>query len=152
MDEKDGGVYLACHCQERLVHERHGACGVPAIGGVARAVVEAARRLVVVVVVAHELRRIIGQRVHHAAGARVLAGLVVGRALGGPGAALLVAGLLAVAGAKVALAGHARHVVHGHGRRRLDARVERGCVDCHTAKAADSNDANVLRIYVVSAA
>ena len=110
------------------------------------------RGLVVGVVVLHKVRRILRQRVHYAASTLIGARRVIGRPLGCPCGALLVASFLAVGAAEVTLAGNTRHVVHGHGRGGFNAWVECGSVHGHATPAADADDANRIGVYVVTAA
>ena len=148
VDQQDGGLDFVRVGEQRHVEEGLAADGVPAVGRVAAAGMEAARRLVVGVVVLDEPRGVVGQRIDHAAGALVGAAAVVLGALGGHGAARGHALGGRVVGAEVALARDLRHVVHRRGDGRLDARVERRGVHRHAAPAADAEDADAPRVHV----
>lgn len=52
---------------------------------------------------------------------------------------------------KIALRVHARHVVHCRRHSRFHTRVKRSSIQRHAAPAADANDADTLRIHVVTA-
>ena len=149
VDEQHGVLNLVRPAEKRLVEERLRADNVPAVGRVAAALVVAARAFVVGVIVLHELRHILGQRVDDATGPFVSTVLVVLGALGGDGAALLHALGLRVLALEIALHVHLAHVVHRGGDGSFYARVD-GCgVDGHAAETADADDADALRINVV---
>ena len=50
---------------------------------------------------------------------------------------------------KIAVGSDTGHIVHSHGSGCLDAGVLRGGVDSHTAPAADADDADTLRVYIL---
>ena len=60
-----------------------------------------------------------------------------------------MAGLLAVRGIKIAFGGDAAHVVHGGDHGGLDPGVDGRRVQGQAAPAADTQDADTLRVYVV---
>ena len=116
----------------------------PGVARVDRARMEAARRLVVVVVVDQELRL---------AAVAVVVGRLVGRGavlrVGPALPAHLLQRLRALfeGHAVVVALGHdARHVVHGAGHDGLDALVHGGGVQRHAAPAADADDADPLAV------
>ena len=146
------------------VHEHHGALDftrigknrhvdegerrgrVPAAVRIERALVVAARRLVVVPIIDDELRRR-RPRIRESARERVAACLVVGGALRIEGLLEFVAAAF-IRLVEVAARIDAAHVVHGRGNGRLDARIHRCRVDGHAAPAADAENADALGIDV----
>ena len=150
MDHEHGAADLTGIGEQLCVEQRQRGRDVPAAGGVERARVVAARRLVVVVVVLDEKRSVLRYGVDHAARALVCAGLVVGCALRVERLTQGVAGIRIVVGVKVAVGGHAGHVVHRGRDGGLDARVDGGGVGRHAAPAADAEDADALRVHIVA--
>lgn len=135
--------------EQLCVQER--CCGLhrPAAVRVERAFMVAARRLVVGVVVLDELGRVLGKRIDDSACERVCScGEVLG-ALCRKRAAEVLPGLRAVVRVEVAVRGVAGEVVHCGGDRSLDSRVDCRRVDRHAAPAADSDDADFLRVDVL---
>ena len=109
----------------------------------------AARRLIVCVIVLHKLRRIVRQRIDHAACQSIAAGFIVLGSLGVHGLFLFKTRLLGIFCIKIAVGSDTGHIVHGHGSGRLDAGVLRGGVDSHPAPAADADDTDTLRVDVL---
>ena len=146
---QDGAAYFAGIRQDGHVDERERRGDVPAQAGVDGAGVVAALRLVVVVIVLHELRRVGGRfRVHHGA----LAGAVP-VVLGALRVELLahgVAGVGVVVGVKVSVGGVAADVVHCGGHGGLDACVHGGRIEGKAAEAADAQDADACRVDIVA--
>ncbi len=63
---------------------------------------------------------------------------------------LFKACLLGILCVKIAVGGHASHIVHGYSDGRLDARVD-GCgVDRYTAPPADADDTDALRVNIMT--
>ena len=142
MDNEHGSLDFAGHVQQGLVHEGHGADDIPTVVRVAAALVVPTGRLVIGVIVLDEPGCIVRKRIHHAAGTLVGTAAIVFSALRGPGLPLGVAGSLIIGAAKVALARHAGHVIHGGCDGCLNAGVKRSCVDGHASPAADADDAD----------
>lgn len=105
----------------------------------------AARSLVVGVVVFHELRSVLRQRLDDSSGKRVYAVPVVLDTLGVELTAGLVAGIGIVSRIEIAVGCNPAHVVHRRSHRGLDAGVYGRCIDRQAAPAADSQDADALR-------
>ena len=105
----------------------------------------AARSLVVGVVVFHELRSVLRQRLDDSSGKRVYAVPVVLDTLGVELTAGLVAGIGIVSRIEIAVGCNPAHVVHRRSHRGLDAGVYGSCIDRQAAPAADSQDADALR-------
>ena len=101
-------------------------------------------------VVLDEKRSVGRYGVDHAACALIRAGLVVGCALRVERLTQGIARVRTVVGVKVAVGGHAGHVVHRGRDGGLDARVDGGGVERHAAPAADAEDADALRVYIVA--
>ena len=81
MHQQDGTAYLVAVAQDGHIDERERRSFVPAVVGVERALVVAAWCLVIGMVVFHELRNVVGERVDYATGKRIVAVAVVGGAL-----------------------------------------------------------------------
>ena len=109
----------------------------------------AAGSLIVGVIVLHKLRCVLRQRIDHAASQRVAAVFIVLGALCIHCFSLLKARLLGILRVKIAVGGHAGHVVHGHGGGRLDAGVDSRSVYRHAAPAADADDADALGVNIL---
>ena len=109
----------------------------------------AARGLVIGVVVLHELRRVLRQRIDHATRQRVAAVFIVLGALCIHCFSLLKACLLRILTVKIAVSVHTGHVVHGHSGGSFDAGVNGSSIDRHTAPAADADDADALRVNIL---
>ena len=111
VDEKDGTADFVAVGEDRHIDERQGGSLVPAVVGVERARMIATRSFVVGVVVLHELRRIVGQRVNHTAGTFVAA-------VAGINGTLFVqllfqfVALVGVHAVVIAVGVYAAHVVH----------------------------------------
>ena len=150
VDDEHGAADLIGVGEQLRVEQRQRGRDVPAVGGVERARVVAARGLVVVVVVLDEKRRVIWQRIDHAARALIRAGLVVGGALRIECLTQGITGVRIVVGVKVAVGGHTGHVVHRGRDGGLDARVDGGGVERHAAPAADAEDADALRVDIIA--
>ena len=116
----------------------------PRVARVDRSRVEAARRLVVVVVVDHELRfaalqLVVGRLVGRGSLFRILPTL--------PAQLLQRLRALFEGHAVVVALGHdARHVIHGAGRDGFDALVHGDGVQRHAAPAANADDADPLAV------
>ena len=132
-----------------LIQERLAANDVPAVGAVATALVVAARGFVVVMVVFHKERGIVGQWVNHAAGTLVGATLEILGALGGKDFALCHALLAAVFALEIAFGTNLAHVIHRRGNCCLDAWVEGGSVDGHATESANAQDAYAFSVNIV---
>lgn len=96
-------------------------------------------------VVLHELRCVIRERVGHTAGKGVRAAPVIFRPLRIQLFAQFIAGIL-VHGVEISAGRHTAHVIHGRGHRRLYTRIYHGSVDGHAAPSADAEDTDTLRI------
>ena len=116
-----------------------------AVVGIAAAGMVTARRLVIVVVILHELRGIVRERVHHTAGHRHR----IGEAQAGKGLPHRVAGSFIVGRIEIAVAAVAGHVVHRNDGRGLDPGIGSRRIEADAAPAADSDDADALRIHVL---
>ena len=101
-------------------------------------------------VVLDEKRSVGRYGVDHAACALIRAGLVVGCALRVERLTQGIARVRIVVGVKVAVGGHAGHVVHRGRDGGLDARVDGGSVECHATPAADAEDADALRVHIIA--
>ena len=149
VNEHHGASDFVGTAEEIFHRKRNRRRHVPAGVRIERARMIAAFRLVVVEIVLHEPGRVVGELVGNAACARGLARLGVGGTLGVQLHHHFVA-RVRVHRVEVALSGHAAHVVHGRGNRRLDARVEHRGAKRQTAPAADPADADFVRIHVVA--
>ncbi len=132
------------------VDEGEDRCGVPAVVGVAAALMVAARCLVVCVIVFDKLGSIVGQGVDDAAGALVGAVKIVGCSLcgqRGPGGVALPG---VVVGVKVAVGADACHVIHRRGDGRFHSRVVDGCLNGDSAPSADAEYADAAGVDVGS--
>ena len=109
----------------------------------------AALGLVVVEVVLDELRRIGGEFIGYAARKVVSAGAIVCRPFFCKCLTKLVA-TFGIKRIKVTVDGYATHVVHGRSNGGLDADVDSGGVDRHAAPTADAENADFVRIDVLS--
>ena len=106
--------------------------------------------LVVFAVVLH----IEGDIIRHGQGQTAARPAIVAAAVdGGSGGTValsnLMAGLLAVKRIKISFGGSAAQIVHGGDHGGLDAGVDGRCVQGQTAPAADTQDADTLRVHVV---
>ena len=106
----------------------------------------AAGGLIICVIVLDEPRGIVRKRVHHAAGTFISTCTIVFRTLDRPGLALSVTGGFIVGAAEITLARHAGHIIHGGSDGCLDTGIKRRRVDGHSAKTANADDTNSLRI------
>ena len=149
MDQQHRAVDLPGVGKEPRVHQGSPGGGAPAVIGVERPGVIAPRGLVVVVIVLYEEGRVLRQRVHDAARSGVGSVSEILRALCVHHLPHGLAALLFIFGIEVAVAGDAGHVVHGGGHRRLDPRVDAGCLQGHAAPAADADDADAIGIGIV---
>ena len=105
-----------------------------------------ARRLVIIVVVLHEEGRVLGQRIDNTAAELVFARLQIGKALGAHGRLCLITRFLTVGRVEISLGIDTGHIVHGRRHCCLDAGIQRGGVERHTAPAADADDADTRGI------
>ena len=149
VDEQYGRLYLVGVVEDGLVEERLAARCIPAVGGVAAALVVTALGLIIRVVIFHKPGSSLWQWVNDTASAFVRAVLEVLSTLGSHRLTCLHALFFRVTAHEVALAVHLRHVVHGRSDSSFYAGVEGGSVDSHTAKAADADNADTLRINVI---
>ena len=109
----------------------------------------ATRRFVVGIIVLYKLRRILRQRIDHATRQRIGAVFIVLGALCVQRFSFFKACLLRILTVKVAVGSYTGHIVHGHSRSRLDAGIDGGGIDRHTAPAADTNDTDALRVHIL---
>ena len=149
MEHQHGTADFVGVVQNGHVDKGQGRGHIPAVVGVEGPLGVPPLGLVVVVVVLEEEGGVLGQRVHHTPGPGVGAGLVVLGALGVEGLFHLVPGVGAVGGIKVALGVDPAHVIHGGGDRGFDAGVHGGGVEGHAAKAADTQNADLLPVHKV---
>ena len=149
MYQQHGRANLTAVLQDRHIQERQRGGHVPAVVGVQAAGMIASGCLIVGVIVLHKLRRVLRQRINHAARQRIAAVFIVLGALCIHCFSLLKACLFRILAVKVAVGSHTSHVVHGHSSGSFDAGVN-GCgVDCHTAPAADTDDTDALRVNIL---
>ena len=148
VDDEDGAADFAGVGHQGGIEEGNGGGDVPALGGVERAGVVAARGLVVGVVVAEELRGVVGQGVGNAAGPAGFAPAQVVEAGRGQAGAKGMAGGLGVVGVEVAVGRDAAHVVEGGGDGDADAGIGGGGIDGQPAPAADADNADPVRVGV----
>ena len=141
VEQQHGAADLAGIGQKGHVEKRQRGGRVPALVGVERPPVIAARRLVVGVIVLHELGRIGGQRIGHTACTGVGATAVILRALRIEPPAEFVA-CVGVHRVEIAVGRHAAHVVHRRGDGRPNARIDGSGIERHAAPAADAEDAD----------
>ena len=149
VDDKDSVADLIGVLEDGLIQEGHGADGVPALVGVERAGV-VGPALVVLAVILHIEGNVLRHRQGQtAAGAAIVTATVDGGSGGAVSFPGLMAGRLAVRLVKVALGGDAAHVVHGGDHGGLDAGVDGRRVQGQAAPAADTQDADALRVHIV---
>ena len=146
VDQEDCAADLIGVLKDRLIDKGLTADDVPAAVGIQGTGMVAASGLVVIVVVLHKERRVLRQRIDHTASEPVFTGLQVQKSLGTHSGLRLVTGFLTVSGIEIPLGIHTGHVVHGGGHGRLDPGVQCRCIDGHAAPAADSDDADAVRI------
>ena len=108
------------------------------------------RCFVVIVIVLYEIGCIVWKRVDHTAAQGVFTGFQISKTLGAHGRFFLVTGLLAVFRIKISFGIDAGHVIHGGGYGCLDASIQRSGVECHTAPAADADDADTSGINLIA--
>ena len=150
MDEQNGILDFSRPGQQRLVQEALAADDVPAVCGIAAALVIAARGLIVGVIVLDEPGGILGQGVDDAAGALVSTCRIVLGPLLGQSLALLLALSGRVLAGEITFHVDLAHIVHGTGYGCLDSRIKRCSVDRHSTKTADADDADALRVDQVT--
>lgn len=104
--------------------------------------------LVIIIVIFHKERRILGEHLRYAAGFGISAVLIVS----GPLGVQFLTGFVAAVGVhavKITVGHNPGHIVHGAGHRSLMRGVAGRCVQGHAAPAADTDDADAACIHVV---
>ena len=133
--------------QQGLVQETLASDDIPAVVGVAAALVVAARRLIISVIILYKPGSLFRKRVNDTTRTLVGACCIILRALCGQGFALFHALCRRILAGKIAFHVHLAHIVHGRCHSGLDARIQRRSVDGHAAKTADTDNADALRVH-----
>ena len=111
MHQQHGGANLAAVLQDWHIQEGKRRCHVPAVVGVQTAGMAASRRFVVGVVVLHELRRVLRQRINYATRQRIGTVFIVLGALRVQCFSLFKAYLLRILSIKISVSSYTGHVV-----------------------------------------
>ena len=147
MNEQYGTADFIAISKDRRIEERKIGCLVPTQTGIDGTGMIASFGLVIVVIILHELRRVVGRfRVHHGAG--ISTGPIVFRALGTQLTAHLIASVCIVIGIIIAVCRTAADVVHRGSHRCLDACVIGSRIDGKSAPTADTYYADTFGIHV----
>ena len=145
MHHKDCRTNLVDIIKETGVGISLSADDAPTVVRIAAAGMISALGLVIIVVVLHELRSLVGQRIDDATGHRHRVGqALLGKCLTGSMARLFL--VLAV---EIAVATDAGHVVHRRYNSSLDACVGSGSIQCDATPTANADDANTFGIHIV---
>ena len=113
MDNQDRAADLINVLQDRLIQKGHTSGHVPSAIGVQRSGMISSLCLIVVIVIFDKTRRVLRQRVCHAAAARVLSVFIVLHTLRVQHPALFIAGVRGIFRVKIAFRVDAGHIIHG---------------------------------------
>ena len=137
VNQQHGAADLPDIGKNRHVDERQGAGFGDSSVGVRRAAVIASRSLVIVVILTHEKRSVLGNRIDYAAVEFVTAVALFFCALSVEPFAQLVT-VIGAHGVEISVGIHAAHVVHGRGYGSFDARIVGRGIEREPAPAADA--------------
>ena len=151
MDHQHSAVNFIRVGEQAHIHEGGLCIDSPAIIGIERTGMITAFRLVIVIVIFYEERRVLRKRIDHAARTLITAVFIVFRPLGVNCFTGRFPCFFTVCAVKVAVAGYAGHIVHGRSHSSLDPCIYAGCLQGHAAPAAYADDADSLRIDQVTA-
>ena len=149
VNQQHGAADLPDIGKNRHVDERQGAGFGDSSVGVRRAAVIASRSLVIVVILTHEKRSVLGNRIDYAAVEFVTAVAVVFCALSVEPFAQLVT-VIGAHGVEISVGIHAAHVVHGCRNCSLDASIDSRCIKRHASPSTNTENADALCIYIVT--
>ena len=151
MDHQHGAVNLIRVGEQAHIHEGGLCIDSPAIIGIERTGMITAFRLVIVIVIFYEERRVLRKRIDHAARSLIAAVFIVFRPLGVDCFTCRFSRFFTVGAIKVTIAGNAGHIVHSRSYGGFDPCIYAGCLQGHAAPAADTDDADPVGIDQVTA-
>ena len=147
MNEQYGTADFIAVCQDRCVEKCEIGSFVPAQTGVDGTGMIASLSLVVIVIIFHELRCIVGWlRIHHGTG--ISAGAIILRALGVKCLAHFVARIGIISFIEIAVCRGAADVVHRGSDRCLDACIVGGSIDGESSPTADAKNSDASGIHI----
>ncbi len=103
-------------------------------------------RFIVSVIVLKIPRSIFRHRISHTTTESIGAVFVIFKSLRIHCLAFLVADFLAVFAVEIPVGIDTAHIIHCRGNRYFDTGIERRCIDCHAAPAADTDNTDFLRV------
>ena len=146
---QDRTANFVCIRQDGHIDERKRRCDIPAQAGVNGAGMITALSLVIIIIVLQELWRVIGRFwVRYATFICTVA--IIFSTLGIHLPAHFVAGIGIVVGIEITFGGSPANVVHRGSYRCLDACVHRCRIDGKSAETANAENADTLRIHIVT--
>ena len=99
-------------------------------------------------IICYKERRILRKRIDDATAQRIAAIFIIRESLGVHGFLLGVSCVCGILTVKISVGIDAGHIIHGGGNRCLNTGIQRCCVEGEASPAADTDDADTLRVNI----